>query len=508
MTKVLLAGVVAVASVTVIVLASDRRDGEEVPVVSDSSLPSVVAPTTTILPTTTSSSVPTVVNRPGLGAAIVHRRALTDFVADLEGQLVVLQGRSVFLLITRSPNDTESPTTVVPANWVSDISFDASGDLIGLIASTSDSGRLYLGDDSWLTNMELDVTSYVWHDSSPELVATVFHDGGTWQLITLRYDRSTREILSVAVMTKFDTERLIRAWDDSGFILTGFDEEADTAFIEFVDPTGQILWQQPGHILDVSSTGSILSTQTVDGFTGIHLFQSDSPPRNPSASLLDWAPLDSTAVRWSTDGQMIAFLGFGGAGAVDWGLHVYTPNGDLLHSVVIPGRVWDVQWSPDDRYILMPGRNNQGSNGVVFYDLHTDTVSVVDDFQDWVQWADLRDPPPSTSSSSASTYVDESGRIWYETDCPDADVVLLAGADGLPPKEATEREAVEGYAERNPEYRVIPRNGWVWERLDDGSVSVIQVEDYMLERTIESADQCPGGPVYVGIPVAYRISDD
>lgn len=114
----------------------------------------------------------------------------------------------------------------------------------------------------------------------------------------------------------------------------------------------------------------------------------------------------------------------------------------------------------------------------------------------------------STSSSSASTYVDESGFIWYETDCPDAAVVLLAGADGLPPKEATEREPVEGYAERNPEYRVIPRNGWVWERLDDGSVSVIQVEDYMLERTIESADQCPGGPVYVGIPVAYRISDD
>ena len=113
----------------------------------------------------------------------------------------------------------------------------------------------------------------------------------------------------------------------------------------------------------------------------------------------------------------------------------------------------------------------------------------------------------TSGESTVNTYADESGWLWYETDCPNADVLLLAGADGLPAKETTEKEYVEASADGIPEYRVIPRNGWVWERLSDGSVLVSQVEDYMLERTIESADQCPAMPAHngVGIPIAYRI---
>ncbi len=116
----------------------------------------------------------------------------------------------------------------------------------------------------------------------------------------------------------------------------------------------------------------------------------------------------------------------------------------------------------------------------------------------------------SAEETTPNTYADENGLLWYATDCPDADVILLAGADGLPAKETTEREAVEASVEGTPEYRVIPRNGWVWERLSDGSVLVSQVEDYMFERTIESADQCPNVPSHngMGIPVAYRISGD
>ena len=116
----------------------------------------------------------------------------------------------------------------------------------------------------------------------------------------------------------------------------------------------------------------------------------------------------------------------------------------------------------------------------------------------------------TSGEPAANTYSDEWGGLWYETDCPDADIILFADADGLPTKGTTEREAVEAFAEGIPEYRVIPRNGWVWERLSDGSVSVSQVKDYMLERTIESADQCPPIPSHSGggIPIAYRIDGD
>lgn len=109
------------------------------------------------------------------------------------------------------------------------------------------------------------------------------------------------------------------------------------------------------------------------------------------------------------------------------------------------------------------------------------------------------------------TYADEFGSLWYATDCPNADVLLSSeSADALPNIETTARENVETVARTSPEYQVIPRNGWVWERTDDGGYRVLQVQDFMLERTIESADQCPRIPAHATgrVPVAYRIIGD
>lgn len=109
---------------------------------------------------------------------------------------------------------------------------------------------------------------------------------------------------------------------------------------------------------------------------------------------------------------------------------------------------------------------------------------------------------------SENTYADEFGFLWYATDCPNADVLLSAeSADALPNIDSTAREHVEAIAQTSPEYRVIPRNGWVWVRTADRGYRVEQVEDFMVERTIESADQCPPIPAHTGegVPVAYRI---
>lgn len=106
-----------------------------------------------------------------------------------------------------------------------------------------------------------------------------------------------------------------------------------------------------------------------------------------------------------------------------------------------------------------------------------------------------------------NTYADESGFLWYATDCPNADVLLSStSADGLPNIETTSLENVEAIAQTLSDFRVIPRNGWVWEGTGDGGYRVLQAEDFMLERTIE-ADKCPLVPVrmFGGVPVAYRI---
>jgi hypothetical protein len=86
---------------------------------------------------------------------------------------------------------------------------------------------------------------------------------------------------------------------------------------------------------------------------------------------------------------MVAFVGYGGENGTDWRLNVYARNGAHVNTATVPWRVWDVQWSPDERFILMPGTDNQDTQAVIFYDRHTDTLSAVDDFQDWVQWSDL-----------------------------------------------------------------------------------------------------------------------
>jgi len=115
----------------------------------------------------------------------------------------------------------------------------------------------------------------------------------------------------------------------------------------------------------------------------------------------------------------------------------------------------------------------------------------------------------SSDLSTEGTYADEDGHLYYTSDCPDVDPVLLAAPDGLPNAESTTLESVKAHVEREPQYRVIPRDGWVWERLNDGSVRIFQAEDYMLERTIESTDGCPTGYVFPGgIPVAYKVADD
>lgn len=115
----------------------------------------------------------------------------------------------------------------------------------------------------------------------------------------------------------------------------------------------------------------------------------------------------------------------------------------------------------------------------------------------------------TSGGSSPPTYADEDGRLFYETDCPEVDPVLLSVPDGLPSVEATTLEAVEALAERAAQYRVIPRNGWVWERLDDGSIRVFQTDDYMLEAEIETTDDCPTFYAFPGgIPVAYVLRAD
>jgi hypothetical protein len=113
------------------------------------------------------------------------------------------------------------------------------------------------------------------------------------------------------------------------------------------------------------------------------------------------------------------------------------------------------------------------------------------------------------AEATFDTYT-EAGVEWIATDCPQADQALAGGSgDGLPMKGQTDRDRVEAFvAENYVDASVVPRNGEVWDRADDGSVVLERVSDFMLQVTIDSVSDCPSAPMSSnGIPIVYVISE-
>lgn len=373
--KILVGLAAALALTAAIVFASDPSVDELA--TTTTSLPIAAESTSTTATSSTSSST-TVVDAP-------TRTPVGDYVAELNGELVTLQGQGNMLLITRSADDPEVTITPVPGG--SGMTLDSTGESIGLtVPSSEGADHLYLGDATELVDTRLSVTSYAWHHTRPGQVAAITVNSGdqSWNLNTFRFDPRTKRIRDQRHIARFDVPKRIRAWTDSGFILSG-SITGDPPVVEFIDSDSQMSWQDTGVLLGVSVAGDILVSESSGESQELRLLDPDG-----SSEVLDWTPVEFNATRWSTSGEMVAFIGYGGENSTDWGLTVYTRDGALINSQEIPWRVWDVQWGSDERFVLMPGTDNQGTHAVIFYDRHTGTLSAVDDYQDWVQWSDLR----------------------------------------------------------------------------------------------------------------------
>ncbi len=120
------------------------------------------------------------------------------------------------------------------------------------------------------------------------------------------------------------------------------------------------------------------------------------------------------------------------------------------------------------------------------------------------------------------TYQDQFGNVWYATSCPEADVLITGGENGLPRLGQTTKDRVEqvilveeveaelaeaDFFLGNPgvaALSAVPRNGEVWDRDDNNDVVVTHVADYMIEAIIDDESACPSAPgSWNGIPIAY-----
>ena len=115
-----------------------------------------------------------------------------------------------------------------------------------------------------------------------------------------------------------------------------------------------------------------------------------------------------------------------------------------------------------------------------------------------------------TADSDFETYADSEGNVWIVSDCPNTDQTLSSNPDGLPHVSSVQtREEIEAWYGTGGNSVVVPRNGEAWDRAADGSVIILQVEDFMIEVTIDDPNNCPGGPVFNnGVPIIYRIAGE
>jgi len=111
-----------------------------------------------------------------------------------------------------------------------------------------------------------------------------------------------------------------------------------------------------------------------------------------------------------------------------------------------------------------------------------------------------------TTMGEFATYTDE-GNVWIVSDCPNTDQMLRGNPDGLPAVDGIQtREEIEAWLGTGGNSKIVQRNGEAWDRNPDGSVFTLEVEDFMIEVTLEDESGCPGASVINnGVPVIYRI---
>ena len=116
----------------------------------------------------------------------------------------------------------------------------------------------------------------------------------------------------------------------------------------------------------------------------------------------------------------------------------------------------------------------------------------------------------TAQDSDFETYADSEGNVWIVSDCPNTDQMLSGNPDALPHVSSVQtREEIEARYGTDGNSVVVPRNGEAWDRAEDGSVVVVQVEDFMIEVTLDDASQCPSMPTMNnGVPIICRIASE
>lgn len=382
-------GVVAVLVLVAVLAWSTNR--EDLAAVPTTTLAPIVTPTSVELSTTTTgSSSGSTAAAPTMTTTVPS--AFSDLVPGIAGTVHVLVGGGSNRELIDLPADPEEtllrPVSTLPGS-AGGLSFDVANRLLAFRTTepSDDTERLNVWSSTATYQLDgLKVADYQWHQSQPGRLAVITVANGLAVLRTIAFETTDLVSPAITTITEVDSDHSLIAWGKYGFIITDYDLLLEADVTTLLDQAGTIIWQsQNMTVLDASPTHLLVLRRLPDQEGYEH---GVIEPSDPEASLRLDLPLDGTptGTDWSPDGQLAVHYPIGGH---DWNLRIFEPEFSDYTDVMVQGwRVWDLEWGPDSRYLLMPGTNDDGRHVVVFYDTTAQTLSLVD-FPTWVQWADL-----------------------------------------------------------------------------------------------------------------------
>lgn len=305
---------------------------------------------------------------------------LAQLVPDLTGTLYAIEGSGRFNLTTWDTTGDVLTRMTLPDGWPGDLEFDASGDLFALALENRASGSasLYVGSAERLVSTGLEVTSFTWHQTEPGAMAVVLRgpEGGPGDLVTFQVEGVGNRANTTTIRTSMGPDDLVLAWGDWGFLIRRYVLSSDNRFVALVDQEGNNVWVRTAHWAYVSPTQDILLSFYDNVIRELRWVRPETAQDDPGA----WFEVPSVGVAgiaWSPGGDRIALATYAG-GDVDFRLDLYTRDGVQVDNIRFEWKVWDVEWSPDGRFLLMPGTKGSRDFVILFYDTLTGRLTPVE----------------------------------------------------------------------------------------------------------------------------------
>lgn len=309
---------------------------------------------------------------------------LDEMIPGLDGTLVAVVGPAPSLELVEWPTTSASPhREALPIGASPKLAFESAvTPLLAFVAPspTEAVSTLYVGTTRSYFAAAAGVTWFAWHNTRSGRLAWIGDD----RVIHVASVASPTGVEETATVGPLELDAELVAWDSSGFLVFSRDDTTGQRILRRLDPSGQEVARIEATEAYLAKDNHLLLARWSEAVSGFEFFTAE--PNLDQLTELDWAPSDAGQVAWSPLADRLAFIVYQRGSAR---LEVWNLDGEPVHTVNLPFGVWDVEWSHDGRFLLMPGTDiNSETHAVLVYDQADGSLDQLQ-FDDWVHYVDV-----------------------------------------------------------------------------------------------------------------------